>query len=101
MNDTLSKLFLAIVGGTAMTYENGQKLIEEMIAKGKVSVDEGKSLADELKKTVKRKDKSENDTVVEDEQKAQLAEELLAMRQEINELKHQLAELEDKDSQAD
>lgn len=90
--NTLNKLFLAVVGGTAMTYESAQNLIVDMIDKGKVSVDEGKDLADELKKTVKREENVDT-TPVEEEQKAQLAEELLLMRQELNELKRDVAEL--------
>lgn len=90
--NTLNNLFLAVVGGTAMTYESAQKLIAEMIDKGKVSVEDGKSLADELKKTVKREENIET-SPLEEERKAQLAEELLIMRQELNELSRDVSEL--------
>lgn len=51
MINELKKLFLAGIGSAAYTYEKASKLIQEMVQKGRITVDEGKQLSEELKKT--------------------------------------------------
>lgn len=55
MLNELKSLFLAGVGSAAYTYEKAVKLIEEMVQKGKITVEEGKQLSEELKKNVSAK----------------------------------------------
>ncbi|AZV55169.1 hypothetical protein [Clostridium sp. AWRP] len=50
MINELKSLFLAGVGSAAYTYEKAVNLISEMVEKGKITVDEGKQLSEELKK---------------------------------------------------
>lgn len=90
MENGLKKLFLAAVGGTSLTYEKAQEVVDQMIEKGKVSVSEGKELTEDLKRTLKG-DKAEK--VVSDDSKQMLAEELLALRKDLNNLSKEVAEL--------
>lgn len=55
MLNELKSLFLAGIGSAAYTYEKAVKLIEEMVKKGKITVEEGKQLSEELKKNVSAK----------------------------------------------
>ncbi|WP_446898186.1 phasin family protein [Clostridium sp. LBM24168] len=55
MLNELKNLFLAGVGSAAYTYEKAVKLIDEMVQKGKITVEEGKQLSEELKKNVSAK----------------------------------------------
>lgn len=55
MISDLKKLFLAGIGSAAYTYEKATKLIDEMVVKGKLTIDEGKELSEELKRNVKNK----------------------------------------------
>jgi Uncharacterized conserved protein len=51
----LKNLFLAGIGSAAYTYEKASKLIDEMVTRGKLTIDEGKELSEELKRNVKAK----------------------------------------------
>ena len=55
MMNELKKLILAGLGSAAYTYEKASKLIDEMVQKGKLTMDEGKELSEELKRNVKDK----------------------------------------------
>ena len=46
--DELKKIFLAGVGMTSTSIEKAEKLINEMVEKGRVTVQEGKELQTEL-----------------------------------------------------
>ena len=54
MND-FKILLLAGLGSAAYTYEKATKLIDDMIEKGKLTMDEGKELSEELKRDFKGK----------------------------------------------
>ena len=89
----LKNLFLAVVGGSAMTYDRAQEVLDEMIQRGKVSVKEGKELTEDLKRTLKGETKPADSTPKAD---ALLMEEIIGLRKDINELMHRVAELEEK-----
>ncbi|MGL5244330.1 MAG: phasin family protein [Sarcina sp.] len=55
MVNDLKKLMLAAVGTMATVYETVDKNINEMINKGKITVEEGKELSEQLKKDVEVK----------------------------------------------
>ncbi|SFC68222.1 phasin family protein [Clostridium uliginosum] len=48
-------LFVAMVGATTMTYEKANEVINNLVEKGKVTIEEGKELSEELKREVKAK----------------------------------------------
>ena len=48
--DELKKVLLAGIGLTAMTYDKAEKIVKELIDKGRLTLDEGKELQSELKR---------------------------------------------------
>lgn len=50
--EELKKIFLAGVGLTSTSMEKAEKLIEEMVEKGRVTVKEGKEMQEELTRKV-------------------------------------------------
>jgi polyhydroxyalkanoate synthesis regulator phasin len=55
MMNEFKKLLLAGLGSAAYTYEKASKLIDDMVQKGKLTMDEGKELSEELKRNIKNK----------------------------------------------
>ena len=51
--DELKKGLLAGIGLTSMTYDKATEFVKELIAKGRLTVDEGKQLQSELKRKAK------------------------------------------------
>ena len=51
--DELKKVLLAGIGLTFMTYDKATEFVKELIAKGRLTVDEGKQLQSELKRKAK------------------------------------------------
>ena len=90
-NNHLKNLFLAFVGGSTMTFERGQDLVNEMIDKGKVSVQEGKELTEDLKRTVRRQD---DRAKIDPEQETELMRQLLNLRHDVDHLMDKVEFLE-------
>ena len=64
MMDEIKKVLLFGVGAVASTYEKAAEVVEELVKKGKITIDEGKELGEELKRTFKEKTKeSENNKI--------------------------------------
>ena len=55
MINEFKNLLLAGLGSAAYTYEKASKLVEDMVSKGKLTMDEGKELSEELKRNLKDK----------------------------------------------
>lgn len=53
MEDLLKKVFLAGIGTMALTYEKANSLVDDLIEKGRITVEQGKQLNEELKRVVK------------------------------------------------
>jgi polyhydroxyalkanoate synthesis regulator phasin len=53
MMEQLKKLLLAGIGSAAFTYEKAGSFINEMVEKGKLTVDEGKELSEDIRKSIK------------------------------------------------
>lgn len=54
VNDA-KKMFLAGIGAAALGYEKGIEVVKQLVEKGKFSVEEGKELAEELKRNIGEK----------------------------------------------
>ena len=54
-SEGVRKVFLAGVGAIAVTGEKSKKVIEELVKKGEITVDEGKTLNEELKRKMDEK----------------------------------------------
>ena len=48
--DGLRKVFLAGVGALATTVEKGQEIVDDLVKKGEITVEQGKALNTELKR---------------------------------------------------
>lgn len=99
MMDELKKVLLAGIGSIAYTYEKSAKVIEELVEKGRLSIDEGKELSQELKRTFKDKSEEFNEKVMpltKDDLKNILSEEDFVSRDEFNDLREQVTKLEAK-----
>ena len=54
LSDNLKKIFLAGIGAVAVTSEKSKDLLDEMVEKGELTVEQGKVLNEELKHNVKK-----------------------------------------------
>ena len=54
LSDNLKKIFLAGIGAVAVTAEKSKDLLDEMVKKGELTVEQGKVLNEELKHNVKK-----------------------------------------------
>ena len=52
-NDEMKKIMLAGIGAVATTVEKSQEVVETLIKKGEITVEQGKVLNEELKRNVK------------------------------------------------
>ena len=90
----LKKLFLAAVGSATVTYEKASKIVDEMVEKGKITVDEGKELTEELKKTLHSK-KEEMMPLKKEDLKEILIQMDFATKEDLYEIKERLNRIED------
>ncbi len=58
ISDDFKKIWLAGVGAMALTMEKAQELIEMLIRKGELTVEQGKALNEELKHDMREKVKT-------------------------------------------
>ncbi len=90
IGDELKKVFLAGVGAMAVTLEKSQELIEELVEKGELTIEQGKVLNEELKhnvkETVQEARKTKKDQTKDLEKMS--AEELDDLEQKIQALKN-------------
>jgi polyhydroxyalkanoate synthesis regulator phasin len=97
--DEIKNILLAGIGTAAYTYEKASETIESLVKKGQLTVEQGKELSEELKKTVKSTgDKA--DEKVKPITKEDMVEILKSMnfatKDEIDDIKNRLTELENK-----
>ena len=65
MSNDIKNFFLAGLGSAAYTYEKATNLIDDFVQKGKLTLEEGKDLSEELKRTVKGKKEETNSSAKE------------------------------------
>lgn len=95
MVDQLKKALLAGLGSAAYTYEKASKIIDEMVTKGKLTIDEGKELSEELKNDIVAKGEKIK-PVTKKEIIDILKETNFATKDEILDIKNRLTEIEEK-----
>ena len=95
MEDLLKKVFLAGVGSLALTYEKTNDLVKELVEKGKITVDQGKQLNEELKRVVEDNKSNTQDII---DAKANIKNYIdslnLATKEDIDSLNKRIDELE-------
>lgn len=93
MDLSLKNLLLAGIGTAAYSYEKGMGIVEELVKKGELTVTQGKELNEELKK--KATDKA-SETISASALRDILASLNLATKEDLNEIKTRLDNLENK-----
>lgn len=91
MDNNVKNLFLALVGGASLSYDKAKEILDQMVARGRVNVEDGKQLTEDLKRTFKREPVSDPDRLAA----AELTEELLSLRQDVNQLQSEVRQLRD------
>lgn len=97
--ENIKKLLLAGVGAVAVTAEKSKELLDEMVEKGELTVEQGKVLNEELKHNIKKTVK-ENVSTGEKKPAAEELSELLDKMtpEQIAALKEQIQKKEAEDS---
>lgn len=86
-SDDLKKIFLAGVGAVAMTAEKSKEMIDQLVTKGELTVEQGKILNEELKHTISEKLKTPADVKSMEKDLEKLSPEDLAnLKEKIEEL---------------
>lgn len=91
MLEQLKRIAMIGIGGTALAVDKVTEQVDELVAQGKLTVDEGKKLTEELIQNRKR-DRTDEDR---EEIEAILLDMNLAQRQDIESLEARVRELED------
>ncbi|MCC8081072.1 MAG: hypothetical protein LIO80_03495 [Lachnospiraceae bacterium] len=86
LSDSMKKIILAGIGAAATTSEKTKEILDDLVAKGELTVEQGKVLNEELKHNVKQTFEKDKETDVKDilngltpEQIAELKAQLAAM----------------------
>lgn len=98
MEVTLKNLILAGIGTLAFSYEKGTAIIDSLIKKGEITVNQGKELNEELKRKMGR-EKQVNETgstLTPESLKEVLLGLNLATREDLDQLKDRISKLENK-----
>lgn len=95
MEISLKNLLLAGIGSMAYTYEKAEDIVNELVKKGEIAVNDGKELSEELKRKID-KYKSEDIPLTIERLKTALSGLNLATKKDIDELKKRIDELEKK-----
>lgn len=95
LGESLKKVMLAGVGALATTAEKSKEILDDLVKKGELTVEQGKVLNEELKHNVKKAVK-ENVTVKVKPSSPEELEELLDKMtpEQIDQLKEKLADLD-------
>lgn len=99
MFDELKNILLAGIGSAAYTYEKANKLIDNMVEKGKLTIDEGKDLSQELKRTIATKTKETSEKIKpfsKEDMKELLSQMNFASKSDLDQIKERIAKLEAK-----
>lgn len=95
MDNYLKNILLAGIGSMAFTYEKAIEMVDVLVKKGELTVNQGKELNEELKKVMDKKDKDDKETKEElkiNEIKKILED--LPTKQDIDDIKNRLDDLE-------
>ena len=79
LSEGLKTIFLAGVGAVAVTAEKSKEIIDDLVKKGELTMEQGKVLNEELKRDIKEKVKETVTVQVVKEDRQALKEKLAAM----------------------
>ena len=95
LNEGLKKIFLAGVGAVATTAEATKEVVDNLVKKGELTVEQGKVLNEELKRSAKEKVKEHVSVTVVKEYKDAMAAVEHMQPDELEALKAKIAEAEE------
>ena len=98
LSEGLKKIFLAGVGAVATTAETAKDVVDTLVKKGELTVDQGKVLNEELKQSTKTKVKEHVSVTVVKEFKDAMAAVNHMSSEELEELKEKIAKAEAADA---
>ena len=75
LNESMRKVILAGVGAVALGAEKSQDLLEDLVKKGEETIEQGKTLNDELTRKVRETAESASDEVLRNKFRGMTAEE--------------------------
>ena len=102
LGENIRKLLLAGIGSAAMTAEKSKELLDELVKKGELTVEQGKVLNQELRHDFREKMKSNINVSVKPSSPDELKDLLDKMTPgQLAALKEQLAQMETADVEAD
>ena len=103
LGENLRKLILAGVGVAAVTKEKGADVLNELVKKGELTIEQGKVLNEELKRDIKEKVKETVTVqVVKEAPEGDILSQVDSMsREDRQALKEKLAAMEDADEAAE
>lgn len=101
MKNEIKNIFLAGIGSAAYTYEKASKIVTDLVEKGKLTVEEGKELSEELKINIKNttenvKERVENKPLTKEDMAGLLKEMNFASKNEVDNLKDDICKLQEK-----
>ncbi|WP_350342682.1 hypothetical protein PRVXT_001936 [Proteinivorax tanatarense] len=95
---TLKKILLAGLGTATFTYEKATDLVEEMVDKGEITVQQGKELNQELKnKFTEKADQTSQEFAELNTVKGLIEKFNLATKEDIDQLKTRIERLEEEE----
>ncbi len=100
LSDSMKKIILAGIGAAATTSEKAREILDDLVKKGELTVEQGKVLNEELKHNVKKTFQSEQPETPE--QSADVSEMLKGMTPEqLAALKEQIAAMEAEETEGE
>lgn len=95
MDNTLKNILLAGIGSMAYTYEKASSMVETLVQKGEITVNQGKQLNEELKKVIDNNTNNQNTTNIDTETLKNIIQQLdLPTKKDIEDLKTRIDNLE-------
>ncbi len=100
LGENIRKLLLAGIGSAAMTAEKSKEILDDLVKKGELTVEQGKALNQELRHDIREKVKSNVNVSVKPSSPEELKELLDKMTPEqLTALKEQIARLEGEETE--
>ncbi len=90
VTDTFRNIFLAGVGALAIGAERTQEVIDQLVAKGQITVDQGKEMAEELKQQAQQNTSQLRDDIIAAQMKTMTKEERDAFAAKVADLAAQV-----------
>lgn len=98
ITDDLKNIVLAGIGSMAYTYEKSTQIIDDLVQKGKITIEEGKELSQELKRSnifSNSMNNNVNTNPITKEEMAELIRQMnFATKEDLDDIKQRLTKLE-------